>query len=145
MPGGLQHPREPKTWAERFRQRRMDLGFTQATLAVRLGRTAWAVADWESGATKPLASSWGAIARVLGSDFLPDGAEIGSRLRVTRWRLGLTQAELAAKVGLDPRTVRNTEQGRYRPSRGTLAKLESVLSEPCRTDMETKRIHLHSP
>jgi len=105
----------------------MDLGLTQAGLADRLGRTTRAVADWESGATKPLASSWGVIARVLGGDLLPEGAEIGSRLRAARWRLGLTQAELAGKVGLDPRTIRNTEQGKYRPSRATLAKLAGVL------------------
>jgi len=105
----------------------MDLGLTQAGLAEHLGRTTRAVADWESGATKPLASSWGVIALVLGADLLPEGAEIGSRLRAARWRLGLTQGELAAKIGLDPRTIRNTEQGRYRPNRATLAKLGSIL------------------
>jgi len=108
----------------------MDLGLTQAGLAERLGRTTRAVADWEVGASRPLASSWGVIARVLGADLLPVGAEIGSRLRAARWRLGLTQTELAARVGLDPRTIRNTEQGRYRPSRATLGKLHAVLDTP---------------
>jgi len=104
----------------------MDLGLTQAGLAERLGRTTRAVAGWESGLTKPLASSWGVIAEVLGADLLPDGADIGARVRYARWRLGLTQVELAAKIGLDPRTIRNTEQGRYRPSRATLLKLRSM-------------------
>ncbi len=114
--------------AERFRRRRMDLGLAQAGLADRLGRTTRAVADWESGATKPLASSWGAIARVLGVDMLPQGPEIGPPLRTAQFRFGLAQAELAAHIGLDPRTIRNTERGRYRPSRATLAKLVSVLT-----------------
>ena len=96
-------------------------------MAERLGRTTQAVAGWESGLTRPLASSWGVIAEVLGADLLPDGADIGTRVRSARWRLGLTQVGLAAKIGLDPRTIRNTEQGRYRPSRATLLKLRSML------------------
>lgn len=113
----------------------MDLRFTQASLAERLGRTTRAVAGWESGLTKPLASSWGVIAEVLGADLLPDGADIGARVRSARWRLGLTQAELAEKVGLDPRTIRNVEQGRYRPSQASLRRLWSVLdSRPFPSD-----------
>lgn len=105
----------------------MDLGLTQEALAERLGRTARAVAGWESGLTEPLASSWGVIAEVLGADLLPDGADIGARVRSARWCLGLTQVELAARVGLDPRTIRNIEQGRHRPSQASLLRLWSVL------------------
>jgi DNA-binding XRE family transcriptional regulator len=84
------------------------------------------VADWELGTSAPLASSWGVIARVLGEDLLPEEGEIGSRLRTARWRLGLTQTEMATRVGLDPRTIRNTEQGRYRPSKTTREKLVTI-------------------
>lgn len=117
---------------ERLRRRRTDLGFTQATLAERRDLATRAVADRESGATKPLGSSWAVIAEVLGSDLVSEGAEIGSRVRAARWRLRLTQTELADKVGLNPRTIRNTEQGRYRSSRATLAKLGAVIHlVPC--------------
>ncbi len=74
-------PNNPLTWGDRLRQRRMYLGYTRETLAARLGRTARAVADWELGIRVPLMSSWGVIGRVLGEDFLPEGSEIGSRLR----------------------------------------------------------------
>ncbi|MBK8231018.1 MAG: helix-turn-helix domain-containing protein [Candidatus Eisenbacteria bacterium] len=118
----------------------MDRGFTQSTLASRLGRTARAVADWESGLTKPLASSWGLIAEVLGADLLPDGADIEARVWSARWRLGLTRAELAEKVGLDPRTIRNVEQERYRPSHESLRRLWSVLgSHPFPRDSSLAR------
>ena len=90
----------------------MDRGLTQAGLAARLGHTSRALADWESGATKPLAPSWRGIAALLGDDLLPREAEIKSRVRGARWRLGLTQAPLAARVGLEARTIRNTERGR---------------------------------
>lgn len=123
----------------------MDLGLTQEGLAERLGRTTRAVAGWETGLTQPLASSWGVIAEVLGTDLLPEGAEIGSRLRVARWRLGLTQAQLAARLGLDPRTIRNVERGRYRPSRTTLAGLETILSSSRPTGAETERTRRHTP
>lgn len=123
----------------------MDLGLTQESLAQRLGRTTRAVAGWESGLTKPLASSWGVIAEVLGPDLLPEGAEIGSRLRAARWRLGLTQAQLAVRLGLDPRTIRNVERGRYRPSQTTLAGLETILSSSRPTGAETERTRRHTP
>lgn len=125
------YPREPKSWGERFRQRRMDLGLTQDELAKRPGRTGRAVADWESGKTRPLASSRVGIAQVLGEQLLPREAEIGSRLRVARWRQGLTQADLAVAVGLDVRTIRNVERAVHRPSPRTLALLGCVLgTEP---------------
>jgi transcriptional regulator with XRE-family HTH domain len=102
---------------------------TQVELANRLGLTGRAVADWESGKTRPLASSWKRIADTLGPELLPCEAEIGSRLRAARWRHGLTQEDLAARAGVDVRTVRNAERAIYRPSRRTTLLLQWVLGD----------------
>ncbi|MBI5711571.1 MAG: helix-turn-helix transcriptional regulator [Candidatus Eisenbacteria bacterium] len=85
------------------------------------------LATWERGQAKPLARHYGAIVRFLGYDPRPVGDGLPSRLNAIRRRLGLTQTELAARAGLDVRTVQTVETGRHRPSRRTLGRLARVL------------------
>lgn len=54
--------------------------------------------------------------------------QLGDRIRSARERAGLTQAELAAKVGVARETVGNWETGVSSP-RNKLAKLHEVLGE----------------
>ena len=105
----------------------MDLGLTQHTLALKLGVGYPAVAAWESGASEPLAARWPAIEAVLGSGLVPERKGFPGRVRAARLRLGLTQEQVAARTGLDLRTVRNVETGRYRPSRRTSQLLAGIL------------------
>ncbi|MBP2537493.1 XRE family transcriptional regulator [Agrobacterium tumefaciens] len=53
-----------------------------------------------------------------------------SRLTVARQRAGLTMKELAAKAGIDPRTVTGYEAGEYLPSDETARKLSRILQFP---------------
>ena len=78
------------------------------------------VSAWERGSAQPLARSWGALGRILGEDVVLLGTDFPTRLRNMRRRQGLTQAETAHRAGVDPRTVRNWEQGRYLPTRKKL-------------------------
>lgn len=121
------YPHAPRTLGERIRQRRINLGLTQRTLAVQLGCWGETVAAWERGESEPLARRWPAIERVLGPGFVPERDGLPGRVRAARLRLGLTQEQVAAGARLDPRTVRNVEAGRYRPSRRTLGRLAEVL------------------
>jgi transcriptional regulator with XRE-family HTH domain len=105
----------------------MDRGLTQRTLAVQLGCWSETVAAWERGPSEPLAKRWPAIERVLGPGLVPEQDGLPGRVRAVRLRLGLTQEQVAARAGLDPRTVRNVETGRHRPSRRTLGRLVEVL------------------
>lgn len=50
----------------------------------------------------------------------------GEEIRVARERAGLTQAELAALVGVAPRTVGNWERGENPPGKN-LARLRDIL------------------
>jgi transcriptional regulator with XRE-family HTH domain len=101
----------------------MDLGLTQRTLAARLGSWAETVAAWERDEREPLARRWPAIESVLGLGLVPERDGLAGRVRAARLRLGLTQEQVAARTGLDPRTVRNVETGRHRPSRRTKERL----------------------
>ena len=51
-------------------------------------------------------------------------------VKAIRSRLGLTQAEFAARFGFDVRAVENWEQGRRRPERPARAFLRVIEREP---------------
>jgi transcriptional regulator with XRE-family HTH domain len=108
----------------------MDLGLTQRTLAERLNCWAETVAAWERGESEPLARRWPAIERVLGAGLVPEQDGLPGRTRAARLRRGLTQEGLARLASVDPRTVRNAEGGRHRPSRRTAERLGTVLGLP---------------
>ena len=105
----------------------MDRGLTQQTLADQLGCWYQSVAGWERDENVPLAVRWPAIEAVLGHGLVPEDDGIGGQIRAGRLRLGLTHEELAARAGLDIRTIRNVERAIHHPSRRTLAKLKTVL------------------
>jgi len=104
----------------------MDLGLTQRTLAKKLACLQETVLQWEQDVCVPLARRWPRIEAVLGAGLVPDPPGLAGRIRAARLQLGLTQAELAAKAGVDVRTIRNAERGLRVPSRATLARLRAV-------------------
>jgi transcriptional regulator with XRE-family HTH domain len=105
----------------------MDRGLTQRTLAKKLGCLQETVLQWEQDVCVPLARRWPRIEAVLGDGLVPDLPGLAGQIRSARLRLGLTQAELAAKAGVDVRTIRNAERGIRVPNRATSAKLRAVL------------------
>ena len=105
----------------------MDLGLTQRTLAERLGCYAETVAAWERDESAPLARRWPTIETALGPGLVPERDGFPGRVRAARLRLGLTQEQVATRAGLDPKTIRNVETGRCRPSRRTARRLKEVL------------------
>lgn len=54
----------------------------------------------------------------------------GDSLRETRMRKGLTQTDLAAKVGVTQSSISQWENGRKRPSARSVSKLASILGLP---------------
>jgi transcriptional regulator with XRE-family HTH domain len=108
----------------------MNQGLTQRTLAERLDCRPETVAAWERDESEPLARRWPAIEAALGVGLVPERDGLPGRVRAARLRLGLTQEQLAGRAGLDPRTLRNVETGRYRPSRRTAERLGEALGLP---------------
>ena len=107
----------------------MDLGLTQRTLAQRLRCCLQTVSKWERDISLPLASHWGGIATVLGPELVPTREGFPGRIRTARLRRGLTQTELAHRVGVHERTVRNIETGTYGPCHATLKRLRAILGD----------------
>ncbi|WP_312161148.1 helix-turn-helix transcriptional regulator [Phenylobacterium sp.] len=55
---------------------------------------------------------------------------LGSKVRAARKRAGITQEELATKIGKTPESISNIERGRQLPMVDTLAVLADVLAVP---------------
>ncbi len=113
---------------DHIRRKRLDLGQGQRILARRLGVREETVHLWETGHARPLPRHYGRIVRFLGYDPEPGGANLGEWIRATRRRRGLTQAELAALIGVDEGTVADIEADRRRPSRKIAAAVEAFIA-----------------
>ena len=57
-------------------------------------------------------------------------AATGANVRALRRRLGLSQAQFAARFGLSVETLRNYEQGHRRPTGPARVLLEVIAAEP---------------
>lgn len=123
------YPREVRTLGDHIRKKRLDLGLWQRTLAERLGVREETLAIWERGQTKPLPRHHGAVVRFLGYDPEPAEGSLGSLVRARRRALGLSQAELASRLGLDEGTIVDTELGRRRLSRRVAIAVRTLLEE----------------
>lgn len=58
---------------------------------------------------------------------IPDNKEFGLDLKMRRLRAGLTQYEVAAKLGIHPGRLSEIECGRRRPGPGLLDDLVEIL------------------
>jgi len=52
-----------------------------------------------------------------------------SEIKALRAKLGITQAEIAFKIGVSTRTEQDYEQGRYSPSKAVLINLLNLKKE----------------
>src|SRR5258706_14061829 len=122
------YPSDLNSVGDHIRRRRLDLGLFQRTVADQLGVRVDTGPRWESGLARPLPRQYGQIVRFLGYDPEPGDGSVSGRFRTIRRRLGLSQAEFAAKVGLDEGGVCRWESGRRRPSRWMAERGTAILN-----------------
>jgi transcriptional regulator with XRE-family HTH domain len=99
----------------------------QRTVAEQLRVRVETVGLWENGLARPLPRHYGSIVRFLGYDPEPGDLTVAGRLRAVRRRLGLSQAEFAAKVGLDEGSVCRWESGSRQPSSWMAGRVAMIL------------------
>jgi len=114
---------------DHIRTRRLDLGLYQKDLAQRLRVTTNTITNWEKERSSPDLRVWPAVIRFLGYDPRPDGRTIGERLRLRRQTLGLSWAEAARIIGVDPSTLSKWELGRRSPIGVYLERVNRFLYE----------------
>ena len=119
---------------EFLQKRRTELGLSQSKIAEALGYSTQTVSLWENGKGAPGLPVWGKLAVLLEIDlegllsdkvqkenalceekeFDPDS--FAETLKTMRKRLGLTQAELAKRIGVPSNAIIRFEHGSSFPS-----------------------------
>ncbi len=83
---------------------------------MRIGIDKTSVFNWEAGLATPNLRAIPGVLQFLGYDPIETGSTLGERIRAARRRLGLSHADLAKRLEVDPSTVLDWETGRHRPS-----------------------------
>ena len=108
---------------------RLQRGLEQRDVAAMLGVRPATVGRWERDQKRPAIKLMPGVLTLLGSD--PSATQKSlpeERLLSARQLLGLTQAGLAKKLGVDRGTVGDWERGVRLPPEGRLAVVEALLS-----------------
>ena len=96
-------------------------------MATQWGVRPETVTSWELGRSQPSVRRYPAIIAFLDDKAQPPSETLPERLLTIRRRLGLTQAELAARVGQDEHQICRWERGRLRPHPWIAARLDLEL------------------
>jgi transcriptional regulator with XRE-family HTH domain len=106
----------------------LERGLEQRDVAARLGVQLATVGRWERDQKRPAIRHMPRILELLGpgASGLPGSSP--EDLRAARRRRGITQAELATRLGVDRRTLGDWERGVRCPGDDTLAAIEESLS-----------------
>ncbi|MBL0142057.1 MAG: transcriptional regulator [Betaproteobacteria bacterium] len=81
---------------------------------------------------------------LIQKDFNPEPQTLGQHLRKRRQELGLTQAEVASKLGVSPFTVLNLENDRRKPTIAVVAALVHWLGYDPLPAPTTLRERMHA-
>jgi transcriptional regulator with XRE-family HTH domain len=109
------YPAQLKTVGDHIRSRRLDLGLLQREVASRLGVSASAVLNWEKGICAPTFRALPAIIAWLGYDPRPEPSCLSEALVHFREGRGMSQAEAAGVLEVDPSTLARWERGERTP------------------------------
>jgi transcriptional regulator with XRE-family HTH domain len=109
----------------------MDRGLMQREVAERIGVDLTTYRNWERNHTSPRTRYLPAVIRFLGYTPYEPPESFGDWLRMVRRSAGLTQKQLAARIGVDPSTVRGWEAGLHKAGEGSFRKIDRLgLTRP---------------
>jgi DNA-binding XRE family transcriptional regulator len=123
------YPLELNTLGDHLRKHRLDLGLLQKDVARIIGCDPCSIYDWENHRCRPQLRFIPTIIDFLG--YLPtdDSTEtFGEGIVRARRMRGMTQWELAHKLGVDPTTLSRWERGIGLPTRENWERLEGFLN-----------------
>lgn len=123
------YPCALNTLADYLRARILDLGIAQKAAAKEIGVTSGTVTSWLKKRGAPDLRRWPSVIRFLGYDPRPAPSDLGQRLVQYRQSRGLSQAELAAKLDVDPGTLSRWERRLRRPTGEHPARALGLLEE----------------
>ena len=107
------YPLKIETLGDHLRKKRLDLGLLQREVGQKLGVDGCTIYNWENNRTSPNLYSLPKVIRFMGYDpSYTTPKTIGQKLLAYRKRHGITQKELARKLGVDPTTLARWERGK---------------------------------
>ncbi len=86
------------------------------------------IVNWECNATVVALHLVPGIIRFLGYAPFPTGETLPEQLRLYRRTQGLSQKELAGRLGVDESTVARWEKGRVQPNKASSQAVGSLLT-----------------
>jgi transcriptional regulator with XRE-family HTH domain len=116
-----------RTWGDWIKARRLDLKLSKAQLSFKLNVSDITIYLWEKNKIRPSLAQIPKIIEFLGRD--PFGVEttnLGERIREYRRVRGLSQRELATRLGIDTTTLGSWERGEHRPAKRLLDKIADI-------------------
>ena len=123
------YPRQLKSLGDHIRKQRLDLGLLQTDVAHEFGVDEMTVCNWEINRTSPQLRFIPKIIAFLGySPYDTQCGTLGKRIVACRCVLGLSQKELAYRLGVDPATLGRWERDEGRPTRTQLEVLIVLLA-----------------
>ena len=134
----------PTRFGHRLRQLRIDRGLSQNELASRIGRGGGVIYSYERGRTYPKPGALPDLAAALEVEeeelarllpllsIRPRPTPFGNELRRRRTERGLTQRELAGRVGISAVSIVGYEDGSVHPKHHVVAALAKALGVPRR-------------
>ena len=123
------YPNELRHLGDHIRRRRLELGLLQKDVAQQIGTHVQTVCNWEMGETSPALPWLPGVFGFLGYDPRPVPDDIGQRLRRHRQAQGVSQAELARQLKVDPGTLAMWEKGRRQPKGEFRMRAEAALRD----------------
>lgn len=132
------------TIGEKIRKTRIEKGLTQKQLADRMGVTQSHVWQYENGLVKPSDKQIKKFSDALGisvnellsaeesnkTENKSSTMTVGERIREIRQKAGLTQKQLADRMGVTPSHIGQYERGLRKPSNEKIKKFADALNIP---------------
>ena len=118
----------PRTLGERLKAWRLERGLEQGDVAAMLGVRRATYGRWERDQKRPAIKFKHGVRMLLRPGSCAKQESLSERLLSARQLLGLTQAGLAEKLGVDRGTVGDWERGVRLPAEERLAAVEALLS-----------------
>ena len=120
-------PIQLDTLGDHIRARRIDLGLFQRQVAEHIGVCEATITNWERNESRPPVQYIPAIIGLLGYDPSAPATSLPERLIAARRVQGLTQREMAGRMGVDPSTLQDWEAGLHKPSKKKLQVISDCL------------------
>ena len=121
------YPTKLKSLGDHIRAKRLDLGLYQKEVADLIGVGESNIWNWENNRCQPEVRFIPKITDFLGYTPYTPTPSFPEWLKMVRAAAGLTQEQLAQKVGVNESTINDWERGRHRPTQESLERTRDFL------------------